>query len=102
VVTTNHNSLSFDQTKYQIFVVCTSSERLSIIPLVAVLLGLSSAVVRGLVDSGKPVIEGMRALEVQNMHQRFESKGIRIQIQPPFPWPLQAQAQHRVQAEGID
>ena len=66
---------------------------MSIIPLLAALLGRSSAVVRELVDSGKPVIEDMRAAEVQKMYQRFESKGVCIQVQPSFPWPLQAQGE---------
>jgi hypothetical protein len=102
VVTTNHNTLPFDETKYKIFVVSTASKRLSITPVVAVLLGLSSAVVRRLVDSGEPVLEGLRAWEVKKLHQQFTSKGIRIQIQPPFPWPLETKARQSGQADGID
>jgi len=102
VVTTNHNTLPFDETDYKIFVVSTASTRPSIIPVVAVLLGLSSAVIRRLVDSGEPVLEGLKAWEIKKLHRQFASKGIRIQIQPPFPWPLETEARQSVQADGID
>ncbi len=88
VVTTNHNTASFDETSYSVWAQAPSMQRFALISKLAVILGCGAAQARVLVDSDLPVAPQAQALEVQRVASALANAGIDVRIEPPFPWPL--------------
>jgi len=85
-VTTNPNHPSFDHTPYSVWVECGRNDRKRVIAKVgnAMCIGVKAA--RALIEGGCPVRIDANVNEVRRLYHLFRSLGLRIRVEPEFPW----------------
>jgi hypothetical protein len=88
VVTTNPNTPTFDPMPYSVWVEWDGHDRRRVIAGVGNALCIGAKAARELIDNARPVRVGVQALEVQRLYRLFCDLGLRIRVEPEFPWRL--------------
>jgi hypothetical protein len=94
-VTTNcrHFRIGEDRTLYAARLEWAGEDRMRTIARLALALGVDARQARALLDTNSLLAEGLPARQVQELSRQFTKHGLRLRIEPDFPWPLPEEPQ---------
>jgi hypothetical protein len=77
-----------DPTRYTVWAAWESATRNRVVVRLGRLLGIGLQAAREMLDRGAPLAEGVSALEVAELVQRYAAEGLPLRIDPAYRWRL--------------